>query len=147
MLRSWPWTIALAGVLIGFVLIGAAGLGARTSGLEVLLSFAVSAAAAAGVVRVLNMGVKVTPSGLIIRDLTRTALVPWDRVRGVTAEQTGRRVYAPVLHLAQAGAGRRGRAPGERLEITVLGSYRVAIAQGRADKIAGARKAATARAR
>lgn len=162
-LRSWPWTIALATVLAGFVLLGVVGLGIRSSGAEVLISLVVSAASAAGVVRVLSMGAKITPSGVIIRDLTRTTMVPWARVRSVTSAQVGRRVHVPVLVMGQkardvAGrgiaepAGRKGGrrgliTSGDRVEITVLGSYRLAVAQRRADELERARTAATSRTR
>lgn len=151
-LRSWPWTIALATVLAGFVLLGVVGLGIRSSGAEVLISLVVSAASAAGVVRVLSMGAKITPSGVIIRDLTRTTMVPWARVRSVTSAQVGRRVHVPVLVMGQESAGRQGGrrgliTSGERVEITVLGSYRLAVAQRRAEELERARVAATSRTR
>ena len=126
--RSWPWTIALAAVLVGFVLLGMIGLGLRTSSAEILVSMLVTAAAVAGLVRVLSMGVRATPTGLIIRDLTRTTLVPWTRVRGISCRKTDRRgVFAPVLHLAAERADkgvRRGTGQREDVEISVLGSYR-----------------------
>src|ERR1700730_1896928 len=97
------------------------------------------------------MGWKGTPTGLVIRDLTRTTMVPWTDVRKVTVAQTDRRgVHAPVLRMSgarAAGGGRRGAGTGERqdIEVTVLGSYRPVIAQRRADELELARKDATRR--
>ena len=149
--RSWPWTIALAAVLVGFVLLGMIGLGLRTSSAEILVSILVTAAAVAGLVRVLSMGVRATPTGLIIRDLTRTTLVPWTRVRGVTCRRTDRRgVFAPVLHLAPERAVkgvRRGSGQREDIEISVLGSYREAVVLRRTDEIEAARTGAVQRTR
>jgi hypothetical protein len=151
--RSWPWTIALGAVLGAFVLLGVVGLGLRTSGVEVAVSLLVTGAAFVGLMRVLSMGVKGTPTGLVIRDLTRTTMVPWTDVRKVTVAQTDRRgVHAPVLRMSgarAAGSGRRGAGTGERqdIEVTVLGSYRPVVAQRRADELELARKDATRRTR
>ena len=149
--RSWPWTIALAAVLSGFVLLGLIGLGLRTSMLEILVSLVVLGAAVVALLRVLSMGVRATPTGLIIRDLTRTTPVLWTQVRRVTCERTDRRgVHVPVLHLAPQRAAksvRRGTGSQESLEVTVLGSYQRAVAQRRTDQIEAARKAATQRTR
>jgi Bacterial PH domain len=111
--RSWPWTIALAAVLAGFALLGVIGLGLRTSPGEIAISLVITGAAVVGLLRVLSMGVRATPSGMIIRDLTRTRRVLWDQVRRVTCEPTDRRgVYVPVLHLSgqRAGAARNSAA-------------------------------------
>jgi hypothetical protein len=143
--RSWPWTIALAAVLAGFALLGVVGLGLRTSAVEIVVSLVVTAAAVAGLLRVLSMGVRATPTGLIIRDLTRTTRVPWTSVRRITCEPGGRRgVHVPVLRLGAPPAvkgGRRGTGTGtgKDIEITVLGSYQRAVAQRRADQIEAAR--------
>jgi Bacterial PH domain len=136
---------------VGFVLLGLVGLGLRTSSVELLVSVLVTGAALAGLARVLSMGVRATPTGLIVRDLTRTTLVPWTRVRGVTCERTDRRnVFAPVLHLAPERAvkgGRRGTGQREDVQITVLGSYREAVARRRTDEIEAARTGAVQRTR
>ncbi len=150
--RSWPWTIALAAVLAAFVLLGLVGLGLRTSGVEFAISTLVTLAAFVGLMRTVSMGVKATPTGLVIRDLTRTTMVPWVDVRKVTAAQTDRRsVHAPVLELSGAQAGRATRrgdgAVRNDIELTVLGSYRPAVAQRRADELEAARREATRRPR
>ena len=143
--RSWPWTIALATVLAGFVLLGLFSLAFRPSVGERLVYLAVTGAAVAGLSRALTMGVRTTPTGLAIRELTRTTLIPWTRVRGVTSRPTDRRrVHAPVLLLAPERAvkgGPRGRRADEQLVITVLGSYSAVVAQRRADELAKARPA------
>lgn len=157
--RSWPWTIALAGVLAGFVLLGLVGLGLRTSLAELVISAVVTLAALAALLRVLSMGVRATPTGLIIRDLTRTRPVLWTQIRKVTCEPTDRRgVHAPVLHLTsrrstdrKAGGGKaadgKGTATATDIEVTVLASYQRAVAQRRTDLIEAARVAATRRTR
>ncbi|HEX6873836.1 MAG TPA: hypothetical protein VF163_22265 [Micromonosporaceae bacterium] len=147
--RSWPWTAALAAVLGGFVLLGMIGLSLRTSGLESLISMVITFAAVVALVRVLSSGVRATPSGLIIRELTRTVHVPWQRVRSVTCQPTERkRVYAPTLILMPervAKGGRRGRAADETLQLRILGSYREEVAKRRADEIAECARTARAR--
>jgi len=149
--RSWPWTIALATVLGGLALLGLAGLGLNASTLGSLISLLVTVGAGAGLLRVLATGVRATPTGLIIRELTRTTRVPWTQVRGVDSRPTERpRVFAPVLLLAPERAvkgGRRGRAAEQILQVRVLGSYREAVAQRRADELAEARAESTDRAR
>ncbi len=146
-LRSWPWTAALAAPLSGLVLLSLVALSLRTGPIALV----VAAAAVAALARVLSTGVQITPSGLVIRELTRTTRVPWTRVRGVTSRPTERsRVHAPVLLLAPAGAvkgARRGRASDEALQVRILASYRQEVAQRRADELAKARAAATNRAR
>ena len=131
--RSWPWTLALAGIMAGFLLLGLIGLSVRSSVLEVVISSVACVAALVAFSRVLSMGVRVTPSGLVVRDLTRTTLIPWTQVRRVTSEPTGRRsIHAPVLTLAQG-----------RSELTVLASYRAEVSQRRAAALESARVAAT----
>lgn len=137
-LRSWPWTLALAVILAGFVLLGVVGLLARTSGVEVAVSLIVTGVAAVGLSRVLGMGVVVTPSGLIIRELTRTTLVEWTSIRTVESGPTERRrVFAPALRLGTRVSA-TGRELPERLELTVLASYSPQVAQHRADQLAAA---------
>lgn len=129
-------------MLLGFVLLGLVGLGLRTSPVEILVSLVVTGAALVGFARVSTMGVRATPTGLIIRDLTRTTLVPWTRVRSISCRRTDRRgVFAPVLHLATppVKGGRRGTGQAEDVEVTVLASYREAVAQRRTDLIVAAR--------
>ena len=149
--RSWPWTIALAAVLAGFVFLGLIGLGLRTSWGEILISLLVTGAAVAGLLRVLATGVRATPSGLIIRDLTRTTRVLWTQVRRVSCAPTDRRgVHAPVLHLSappNVKGSRRGTGAQKDIEITVLASYKPDVAQRRADQIEAARVAAKQRSR
>jgi hypothetical protein len=132
-LRSWPWTLALAGIVTGFLLLGLIGLSLRTSVAEVVISSVACLAALAALSRVLSMGVRVTASGLVVRELTRTTLVAWTQVRRVTSEPTGRRsIHAPVLTLAQG-----------RTELTILASYRAEVSQHRAAALERARVAAT----
>jgi hypothetical protein len=151
--RSWPWTLALAAFLGAFVLLGLVGLGLRTSGAEVIVSLLVTAGAFAGMLRVLAMGVRATPSGVIIRDLTRTTMVAWADVRKVAMVAGARRgVHVPVLKMSAArsvkGGPRNARAGSrEDIEITVLGSYRAEVAQRRADELEAARVQATRRTR
>jgi hypothetical protein len=156
--RSWPWTLALAGILGGFAFLGLVGLGLRTSAIEIGLSMLVIVAALAGMLRVLATGVRATPSGLIIRDLTRTTMIEWARVRKITCEQTDRRgVHAPVLRVAPAAGLNRGgaressdvagRGKVETVQVTVLGSYRLAVAQRRTDELEAARAGASRRTR
>src|SRR5258705_6825762 len=115
--RAWPWTIALAAVLAGFAFLGLVGLDLRTSAVEVVVSLVVVLAAIVGMLRVLVTGVRATPTGLIIRDLTRTIRVPWTQVRRVACERMDRRgVHAPVLKVVSQRAGVKGD-----IAITVLG--------------------------
>jgi hypothetical protein len=136
-LRAWPWTVALAVVLTGFVLLGLLGLGLHTSLVSILVSLAVTLVAAIALSRALSLGVRVTPSGLIIRELTRTTPVPWETVRGVSCEKSEGRGYVPVLRLAST----------PRLEITVLAAYSPEVAQRRTDALARAYAASRTRRR
>jgi hypothetical protein len=122
-LRAWPWTIALATVLAGFVLLGLLGVDRHSSLASLLISVVVTLLAALALSRTLSTGVRVTPSGMIIRELTRTTPVQWETVRSVGCEKSQGRGYVPVLRLAS----------NERLEVTVLAAYRVEVAQRRAD--------------
>jgi hypothetical protein len=140
--RSWPWTLALAAPMTGFVALGLFAMAVRTDPLSRLLVFVGTAAAGAALARTLSTGVQLSPSGLVIRELTRTSRVPWARVRAVTSRPTARKgVHAPVLHLIPERAvkgGRRGRAAEQDLELTVLASYRESVARARADRLAQA---------
>ena len=127
-LRAWPWTIALCVVLGGFVLLGLVGLGRHTSAVTLVVSIVVTLVAALALSRALSLGVRLTASGLIIRELTRTTAVPWDTVRSVACEKSEGRGYAPVLRLGT----------GARVEVTVLAAYRADVAQRRADVLAEA---------
>ena len=126
-LRAWPWTVALAAILAAFVLIGLVGVGLHTSAGAVVVSGVVTLLAAVALARTLSLGVRVTSSGLIIRELTRTTPVPWETVRSVTCEKSQGRGYVPVLRLGK-----------ERVEVTVLAAYRQDVAQRRADVLAQA---------
>jgi hypothetical protein len=148
MLRSWPWSLALAAVLAGFVLLGLIGVGLRTSAPELLISAVVTALSAAALVRALTTGVRLTPSGLIIRELTRSTPIPWSQVREVNCAKSAGRGYVPVLILtgpppgrSRSGAGTAGSAATNgraRLEVTVLAAYREPVARRRADQLAAA---------
>ena len=126
--RAWPWTIALAAILAVFVLIGLLGVGRHSSVGALLLSAVVTLLAAVALARTLALGVRVTPSGLIIRELTRTTPVRWETVRSVSCEKSQGRGYVPVLL-------RQGK---ERVEVTVLAAYRRDVAQRRTDVLAQA---------
>jgi hypothetical protein len=126
-LRAWPWTIALAAILAAFVLLGLFGVGRHTSAGSLVVSGVVTLLAALALSRTLSLGVRVTPSGLIIRELTRTTPVPWETVKSVTCEKSLGRGYVPVLRLGK-----------ERVEVTVLAAYRQDVAQRRADVLAQA---------
>jgi hypothetical protein len=140
LLRSRLWTGMLATVLGGFVLLGLAGMALRSSTASAVVSFVLAGAALFGFSRVLQMGVLIAPSGVAVRELTRTTLIPWTRVRSVTCEKTDRRgIHAPVLRLTPGPGGAQGK---DRLELTVLASYRAEVAQQRTDAIAAARPAA-----
>jgi len=127
-LRAWPWTIALAAVLAAFVLIGLLGIDRHSSVGSLLISVVVTLLAAAALARTLSLGVRITPSGLIIRELTRTTPVPWESVRSVVCEKSQGRGYVPVLRLAAK----------QRVEVTVLAAYRQEVAQRRAEALAQA---------
>jgi hypothetical protein len=127
-LRAWPWTIALSVVLAGFVLLGLVGLSRRSSVGELIFSLAVALVAAVALSRALSLGVRITPSGLIIRDLTRTTPIPWNKIRSVSCEKSRGRGYVPVLRTADT----------DRLEVTVLAAYREPAAQQRAEVLAKA---------
>jgi hypothetical protein len=132
-LRSWPWTIALALVVMVFISLGMFGISLRTSALEAGVSLVLVLAGLLALYRVLTSGVHVMPSGVIVRELTRSTPVPWARVRSITTEPTGRKgVYAPVL-VTQNG----------RLELTVLAAYSQAVAERRAEELRAARRAHT----
>jgi hypothetical protein len=136
-LRAWPWTIALATVLAGFVLLGLIGIGRHSSVVSLLISAVVTLLAALAFSRAISLGVRVTSSGLIIRDLTRTTPVPWETVRGVSCEKSQGRGYVPVLRLGS----------NERVEVTVLAAYRQDVAQRRADALSAAHEASRKRRR
>ena len=136
-LRAWPWTIALATVLAGFVLLGLIGIGRHSSVVSLLISGLVTLLAALAFARAISLGVRVTSSGLIIRDLTRTTPVPWETVRGVSCEKSQGRGYVPVLRLGS----------NERVEVTVLAAYRQDVAQRRADALSAAHAASRKRRR
>ena len=136
-LRAWPWTIALATVLAGFVLLGLIGIGRHSSVVSLLISGVVTLLAALAFSRAISLGVRVTSSGLIIRDLTRTTPVPWETVRGVSCEKSQGRGYVPVLRLGS----------NERVEVTVLAAYRQDVAQRRADALSAAHAASRKRRR
>jgi hypothetical protein len=93
--------------------------------------------AALALARTLSLGVRITPSGLVIRELTRTTPVPWETVRSVACEKSQGRGYVPVLRLAAQ----------ERVEVTVLAAYRQGVAQRRSDVLAQALAAARKRRR
>jgi hypothetical protein len=153
-MRSWPWTIALAGVVTGFVLIGMVGLSLRSSWVEVGFSLVVILGGLVALYRVLTSGVHVLPSGLIVRELTRSTPVPWPRIRSITTAATARKgVYAPVLLVGpareRAGAAERSGARArlergnDRLELTILAAYSQAVAQRRTEALVAARRAHT----
>ena len=128
-LRSWPWTIALAAAITLIVLLGVVGAQLATSIVESVFALVVVAAGLLALYRVLTSGVHVLPSGLIVRELTRSTPVPWVRIRKITVGPTGRKgVYAPVLVVG-----------GDKLELTVLASYREDVAKRRADELSRAR--------
>lgn len=132
-MRSWPWTIALAGIVTGFVLIGLVGLSLRSSGVETAVSLVVILGALLALYRVLTSGVHVLPTGLIVRELTRSTAIPWPRIRSITTAATSRKgVYAPVLTVGN-----------HKLELTVLAAYSQAVAQRRTDALLAARRAHT----
>jgi hypothetical protein len=84
------------------------------------------------------MGVVITPSGLIIRELTRTTLVSWTSIKKIESGPTDRRrIFAPVLRLG-AKVDAVGRPLPERLELTVLAAYSERVARQRADVLAAA---------
>jgi hypothetical protein len=142
-LRSWPWTLALGGVLTGFLLLGMLGLSLRTSTAGRILSFLLIVGALLALYRVLTSGVHVLPSGLIVRELTRSIPVPWPRIRSITTAATARKgVYAPVLLVAPQKGGRQ-KGGTERLELTILAAYSQAVAQRRTDALLAARRAHT----
>ena len=145
MLRSWPWSLALAAVLAGFVLLGLIGVALRTSGPELLISAAVTVLSAAALVRALTTGVRLTSSGLIIRELTRSTPIPWSQVRAVDCAKSAGRGYVPVLTLTgpppgqpRLGTGTAAGRSKEQLEVTVLAAYREPVARRRADQLAAA---------
>jgi hypothetical protein len=132
-LRSWPWTIALAAAVLAFVLLGMLGLSVHGSAVESGLSLVLVLAGLFVLYRVLTSGVHVLASGLIVRELTRSTPVPWARVRQITAGPTGRRgVYAPVLVT-----------PSGRLELTILAAYSREVAERRAAALRSMRRAHT----
>jgi hypothetical protein len=132
-LRSWPWTIALALVVMVFIALGMFGISLRTSVLEAGISLVLVLAGLLALYRVLTSGVHVLPSGVIVRELTRSTPVPWARVRSITTGPTGRKgVFAPVL-VTQNG----------KLELTILAAYSQAVAERRAEELRAARRAHT----
>jgi hypothetical protein len=140
-LRSWPWTIALAAVAGAVLLVGLLGFSARSSLLGLLLSLITIAAALLALFRVLTSGVYVLPTGLIIRELTRSTPVPWARIKSITTATTGRRgAHAPVLVVMPAPGTPKSAPP--RIEVTILASYHESVAKRRADELAAARAAA-----
>jgi hypothetical protein len=140
-LRSWPWTLALAGGVCAVLLVGMLAFSARSSLIGLLFSLVTVGFALLALFRVLTSGVYVLPTGLIIRELTRSTPVPWPRIRSITTAPTGRRgVHAPVLVVAPA-PGTSKSAP-SRIEVTILASYHESVAKRRADELAAARAAA-----
>jgi hypothetical protein len=136
-------------VLTGFLLIGLVGATLRSSTLGVLIGLLMVAASLFAVYRVLTAGVHVLPSGLLIRELTRTTPVPWARIRAIETGPTGRRgVYAPILVvMLEPASGSRKGGTRERMEVTVLASYHEAVAKRRTAELIAARAAAASRTR
>jgi hypothetical protein len=141
-LRSWPWTIALAAVVGVVLLAGMFAFSVRSSLLGMLLSLITIGVALLALFRVLTSGVYLLPSGIIIRELTSSTPVPWPRVRSITNETTGRRgVHVPVLVVTPA-PGESKEAAKTRIEVTILGSYSEVVARRRTDELVAAKKAA-----
>jgi len=140
-LRSWPWTGALAAVVCAVLLVGLIAFSARSSLVGMLLSLVTIGISLLALFRVLTSGVYVLPTGLIIRELTRSTPVPWARIRSITTAPSGRRgVHAPVLMVVPA-PGTPKSAP-SRIEVTLLASYHESVAKRRADELTAARAAA-----
>ena len=140
-LRSWPWTIALAAVAGAVLLVGLVAFSARSSLLGLLFSLVTIGVSLLALYRVLTSGVYVLPSGLIIRELTRSTPVPWPRIRSITTAPSGRRgVHAPVLLVVPAPGA--SKAAPNRIEVTILASYRESVAKSRAEQLTAARAAA-----
>lgn len=148
-LRSWPWTIALAAVAGVVLLIGMIAFSNRSSWFGFVLSLVTVGAALTALFRVLTSGVYVLPSGIIIRELTRSTPVPWPRVRSITTEPTAarRRAQAPVLTvLPVPGPGQtqqNAKNAEVRVEVTILASYQERVAKRRTQELIDARAAAT----
>jgi hypothetical protein len=116
--------------------------------------------------RVLTSGVHILPSGLIIRELTRSTRLPWDRhprdqlgaVRPVPRVRSGAHGDAgrggsavgqppgvPPLLARRVLARRSSKGSGTDIAVDILGSYSAPVAQRRADELAAARKALSRR--
>ena len=156
MIRSWPWTIALATVLTGLLLVGLLRLSTASSALDVVFGVVLVGGALFALFRVLTSGVHILPSGLIIRELTRSTRLPWDRIRAITSGPSDRsRVYVPVLTVTPGAvdprwSGRRGwrrtsQGSGTDIAVDILGSYSAPVAQRRAEELAAAKKALSRR--
>jgi hypothetical protein len=155
-IRSWPWTIALATVLGGLLVVGLFRLSTAGGTGDLVFGALLVGGSLYALFRVLTSGVHILPSGLIIRELTRSTRLPWDRIRSITSGPSDRsRVYVPVLTVTPGAvdprwASRRGlrrSSPGSGTDIAIdiLGSYSAPVAQRRADELAAARKALSRR--
>ena len=160
-IRSWPWTIALAAVLAGLLVVGMFRLSTAGGVGDLVFGGVLVAGALYALFRVLTSGVHILPSGLIIRELTRSTRLPWDRIRAISSGPSDRsRVYVPVLTVTpgavdqrwasrrgfrRASPGRSSKGSGTDIAVDILGSYSAPVAQRRADELAAARKALSRR--
>ena len=100
------------------------------------------AALVAAAVRVLIVGVIVTADGLVVRELLSTKRLPWASLRraevrrsdGVRLELYGPRT-ARVLHNPTIHYVPRGEKVPRLVTVTALGTYRLAVAEQRAEVI------------
>ena len=154
-IRSWPWTIALAAVLGGLLVVGLFRLSTAGGVGDLVFGGLLVAGALYALYRVLTSGVHILPSGLIIRELTRSTPIPWSQVRAVDCAKSAGRGYVPVLTLTGPPPGKprpgTGTGPGkngqQQLEVTVLAAYREPVARRRADQLAAAFAATRGRTR
>jgi len=161
-IRSWPWTIALAAVLGGLLVVGLFRLSTAGGVGDLVFGGLLVAGALYALYRVLTSGVHILPSGLIIRELTRSTRLPWERIRAISSGPSDRsRVYVPVLTVTPGAVdarwasrrgfrtsssnGRSSKGAGTEIAVDILGSYSAPVAQRRADELAAARKALSRR--
>jgi Bacterial PH domain len=136
-LRSWLWNVVSAGVLP--LLAGgcvAFDLGSPPVAVRALAGgVALALVACAG--RVLTVGVRATPDGLVVRELFSTKTLPWAAIRGAKLVTHRPQTFGspsvstsmPELRYVDVYGNRR------RVRITALGARRIAAARRNVDAL------------
>jgi hypothetical protein len=142
-IRSRGWNAVGAGILVA-VAASCAGISVVVDApsLNRALCFAVSVLPlVVGAARVWTTGVLVTPDGLVVRELFYTKKLPWAVVRRARVAPKGSNPGSPIDNLIIDYAVKPDEGDEDLpelmrpLTLTVLGGYRRAVVQQRADEL------------